>query len=635
MNWVKLAIALTVLGGLALAGTSEAFTYLGGKWHDPAMPVPYRLNTFQNEPTVPGNDEFTDVRLSFLNWENVANARIAFVEGAEVTTPTPCAFTADGQNVLSFRDCGAACTGNCIAATLPNFDLGADYALQQNAHFRIWDADIVFGSQWSWITLQAAQQQGCAGRMIIQSIATHEIGHLIGLGHSNVAGSTMFATTTFCDQNPASLAQDDINGCVDLYSETLRTYEIATHDVNQVRCGITNAGNVGLPSGAVVGGGVTGIGGGAGFQFPVGQNHLFEGSFIFAREAVGDTNVSDDYRVATATTGGPQDADFLPLKGIALFTPGAVADQESGTEFDDSAANRPGIPLSPTGVTTPLGIRVRQETYAWSAAADAKYVIHVYRLKNMTGASINNLNAGLIMDWDFTVNFSTNSVNYDAPNRLGYVSDPSTANRVGVRVLNSQGTRSFRALTSSGAGADVYNNTSKADWLKSGFTQTSLANRDIGMLICTGPYNIAPGATVVAAFAICAGTSLADLQAVSQAAQVKWDTVLQGITGIEQENNSGVVGPSYALKQNAPNPFNPATRIGFTMSRESMVSLKIFDLGGRLVRTLVEERKAGGDHDVMWDGRDDAGKAVASGTYFYELRADGQLVQSRKMQLMK
>ncbi len=592
------------------------------------------MNTFQNEPTVPGNDEFTDVRQSFLNWEVVTGSKVAFLEGPEVTTANPCGLLTDYQNVISFRDCLSQCTGSCIGVTSSNYDLGADYIAGNLGKLRRTDSDITFGRQWSWITLPAAQQGGCAGRMIVQSIATHEIGHLIGIGHTTVGGATMFPSTTYCDQNLASLAADDIAALTALYDETLPVYQIATHDVGQVRLGVTNCGNVGLPASAAAGNGLTGIGGGAGFQFPVGTNHLFEGSFIIGREAAADTAVSDDFRWQDNVNFLPQDADFVPRTNLTLLTPGTLADQESVSEFDDSAANRIG-PLMTSGATPPLGVRVRLESYAWNDPGDDKYVILRYRITNTTAAALAGVIPGLIFDWDFTaVNYATNGVAYDATNKLGYVSDPSTANRAGVRVLNAEGVRSFRALTETGAGADVHTNTTKHQWLISGFTQTTLANRDVGTLICTGPFNIPAGGTAVVAFAMCAGTSLADLQAVSRAAQTKYDTVLSGGSAVEE--TAGVIGPVYALEQNVPNPFNPATRIAYRVpDAADDVTLKIYNLAGQLVRTLAGGPRAAGGHEAVWDGKDDAGRAVASGTYFYELRAGGQLLQSRKMQLMK
>ncbi len=89
------------------------------------------------------------------------------------------------------------------------------------------------------------------------------------------------------------------------------------------------------------------------------------------------------------------------------------------------------------------------------------------------------------------------------------------------------------------------------------------------------------------------------------------------------------------LRGNAPNPFNPSTRIRYELPADGApVRLTIHDLGGRLVRTLVAEAQGAGGHVVPWDGRDDAGQPVAGGVYVYRLSA-GASVESRKMVLLK
>jgi hypothetical protein len=212
------------------------------------------------------------------------------------------------------------------------------------------------------------------------------------------------------------------------------------------------------------------------------------------------------------------------------------------------------------------------------------------------------------------------------------VSDPSTPNRAGVRVLNAEGVRSYRALISSGAGSDVHDNTTKAAWLAGGFVVTNINNADIGMLIATGPFTIAPAEAAVAAFAIVAGTSLADLKTNSQAADEKYAGF--DPTDVPDVSN-GVLGPTYTLHQNHPNPFRPSTDIAFSLGQPGEVSLRVFDVRGRAVRTLTNEVRGVGVHEVQWDGRDDRGVAVTSGVYFYELRVDGEVVRSRKMQLLR
>jgi len=83
-----------------------------------------------------------------------------------------------------------------------------------------------------------------------------------------------------------------------------------------------------------------------------------------------------------------------------------------------------------------------------------------------------------------------------------------------------------------------------------------------------------------------------------------------------------------------PNPFNPRTVIEFSVTRAQKVSLAVYDVRGRLVRTLVSGRLAAGDHSVTWQGHDDRGDGVASGTYLCRLVTEDGALQ-RKMLLTR
>jgi len=74
-----------------------------------------------------------------------------------------------------------------------------------------------------------------------------------------------------------------------------------------------------------------------------------------------------------------------------------------------------------------------------------------------------------------------------------------------------------------------------------------------------------------------------------------------------------------------PNPFNPATSLHFSLPRESHVDLEVYDVAGRLVRTLVSESRPAGPNEVHWNGKDNAGHDIASGTYFARLVVDEQV----------
>jgi len=88
------------------------------------------------------------------------------------------------------------------------------------------------------------------------------------------------------------------------------------------------------------------------------------------------------------------------------------------------------------------------------------------------------------------------------------------------------------------------------------------------------------------------------------------------------------------LAQNYPNPFNPHTTIAFSLARKSDVVLRIYDVRGALVRTLVADSREAGNHRVLWDGRDNGGSAVATGVYFYRLQAR-DFVATRKMVMLR
>ena len=89
-----------------------------------------------------------------------------------------------------------------------------------------------------------------------------------------------------------------------------------------------------------------------------------------------------------------------------------------------------------------------------------------------------------------------------------------------------------------------------------------------------------------------------------------------------------------SLSQNYPNPFNPTTTIAFSIAARGHVELNVYDVGGRLVRTLANEVRPAGAHRVTWDGRDANGEPVASGVYFCRLNA-GVFSQTKKMVMLK
>lgn len=90
----------------------------------------------------------------------------------------------------------------------------------------------------------------------------------------------------------------------------------------------------------------------------------------------------------------------------------------------------------------------------------------------------------------------------------------------------------------------------------------------------------------------------------------------------------------FSLSVNYPNPFNPETKIDYSLNQACQVKLEIFNILGQKIKTLVDEQQSVGKKDVVWDGRNENGEQVSSGVYFYRLQAK-DFVQTKKMVLMR
>jgi hypothetical protein len=93
-----------------------------------------------------------------------------------------------------------------------------------------------------------------------------------------------------------------------------------------------------------------------------------------------------------------------------------------------------------------------------------------------------------------------------------------------------------------------------------------------------------------------------------------------GVTSVESSETERIEPRSHLLGQNYPNPFNPSTTISYDVPRTGMITIRIFDLLGRLVKTLLNDEKSPGTYSIAWNGLDDRGSHLSSGMYFYELK---------------
>ena len=116
-------------------------------------------------------------------------------------------------------------------------------------------------------------------------------------------------------------------------------------------------------------------------------------------------------------------------------------------------------------------------------------------------------------------------------------------------------------------------------------------------------------------------------------------TTTGGEPTIGVDDGENEIPHSFALWQNYPNPFNPSTALRFSLEEQSHVVLAIYDLSGQLVRTIVNESREAGTHNMQWDGTGEAGQDVASGVYIVRLdvrgAGQGQSSAVRKMTLLR
>jgi hypothetical protein len=113
----------------------------------------------------------------------------------------------------------------------------------------------------------------------------------------------------------------------------------------------------------------------------------------------------------------------------------------------------------------------------------------------------------------------------------------------------------------------------------------------------------------------------------------EWELIDNIITDLP-DTSTPQLSETFELYQNYPNPFNPATTIEYYLPSSAEVIIKVYNLLGQEVRTLVSEFHSPGTHSVEWDGRSDLGYTTGSGVYFYRMEA-GSFIETRRLVLLR
>ncbi|MCK4546529.1 MAG: choice-of-anchor D domain-containing protein [Candidatus Eisenbacteria sp.] len=346
---------------------------------------------------------------------------------------------------------------------------------------------------------------------------------------------------------------------------------------------------------------------GDGFQYPSSDpaNYLTFGSFW---AGTAPDRVMD----------GSCDYDWQTVSGGELIIDEGTP--ETGTaRFDDS------------GAPSPLGLLVSQESVARADAPDDDYVIMSFSIENTGVADIDSLYLGLYMDWDVG-NPALDTGGYAGDLSLGYQYDAEGLDSayVGIALLSPDVPGSFRFVhnpTYVWPTMGAIEDSSKWAFMASGIIDTSPGPPDDWSMVMTvGPVSVEAGNSVGVSYAVVAGMGLMDLRSNTEAARAAHLTAV----AVAEET----ILTQSVLRQNHPNPFNPRTTVAFSLRGPGHVSLCIYDVNGRLVRTLVVGNRGMGEHAVVWEGRDDSGCVVASGIYYCRLVTSG-FVETKKMVLLK
>jgi Matrixin/IPT/TIG domain len=200
-RWLVGGALLGLVWSVLTAGFQQAFVRISSRARWQALPVSYRIHA-GGLPSLGNGSEFIAMQRAFDAWQNLPSSAIAF--RYEGTTPIQNGGN-DGVNVISFQDTNFSFGTGTIAVTLSSSSQG---------FFR--DADILFNPSNSSITFAT---DGRADGFDIQAIATHEIGHFLGLDHTGIVSATMNPTGGRGTVFPRSLKSDDIIGASTLYPE--------------------------------------------------------------------------------------------------------------------------------------------------------------------------------------------------------------------------------------------------------------------------------------------------------------------------------------------------------------------------------------------------------------------------------
>jgi hypothetical protein len=308
---------------------------------------------------------------------------------------------------------------------------------------------------------------------------------------------------------------------------------------------------------------------------------------------------------------------------------------------------------------TPVGVRVRQSSFAWNDDSGNDAVVFKFTLINPNPGALSGVYAGACFDADIGDESGANAndrTDFDYTRNLAiqFQNEPEpgwpSTGYFGCRFLAS-------ALNNTGGTVNVVDNqfphsiapgeplgmtamkvfsisldpvTSPNQYLvmqgydyntmvMDAYDETgSLVPGDKRFLMCSGPFDLAPGDSVIISLAVMAAPDRASLLALCDSTQVLYNSHL----GVTSGKPVADKPPARSLSlTSSPNPFTAMTEIGYQVTVAGPVKLAVYNTLGQRVRILVDRSLPAGSHAARWDGRNDSGQRLPAGVYFYHLSA--------------
>jgi len=339
---------------------------------------------------------------------------------------------------------------------------------------------------------------------------------------------------------------------------------------------------------------------GLGFIY-MNEQLLFEASLMIGSSAAKVSNNARNDR-------GGADEHFVKKVRVSKLDDSQAA-FKGQSEFDDSA--------NPSR----LNLAVKHTQTAFASAPDDKYTIAEYEIRNTGSVVLSGVYAGLLTDWDIDA-ASRDVTRFDAVNRLGYVY-PKTGKGLyaGLKLLNTEYAPAYYPMSDqivgdpaqTGGGLSI---AEKYETLSSGIKVLSLGESsvngiDVMFVGGYGPLTIPANGSVKVAVAFVAGDNLSDLQTSGQAAQKKYNEVLQP--------GPAVPADGFVLEQNFPNPAVDRTTINFSIPDQGTTSVILYNAAGQQLQELVNASLPKGSYSINVDA-----ETLEAGVYFYRMKFKGK-----------